>query len=296
MVSQDNSLPPGTIKVLSRTLFIGGIQQYMGEADVQEAIRPVAQVQSIVLHRERRHAFVKVYTRSGAEKAREHIERVNRMGSSPLRARWGVGFGPRDCSDYQSGISIIPIDRLTEADKRWVVEAPYGGTGGTPLVPGVVVEEPDIEVGAGVSSKAISKRVSPTSFRQPSQDDRYGRRDHQRSPPGATGANTMPVGGGGGNGGSQGGGSRSLPPELANLISGLQNQNSSGGSSAPSGGANNSGPGAGPSGGPSGVPPGMPAGMPPGMPMPPMNGQMPFPFDPRQMQSFFQQYQNQNQG
>lgn len=70
-----------------------------------------------------------------------------------LQTRWGVGFGPRDCSDYQTGISIIPIDRLTEADRKWMLTAEYGGTGGAPIDSGMVVEEPDIEIGAGVSSK-----------------------------------------------------------------------------------------------------------------------------------------------
>jgi len=69
------------------------------------------------------------------------------------QTRWGVGFGPRDCSDYQTGVSVIPIERLTEADQRWMVSAEYGGTGGAPLQGGMCVEEPDIEIGQGVSSK-----------------------------------------------------------------------------------------------------------------------------------------------
>lgn len=90
-----------------------------------------------------------------------------------------MGFGPRDCSDYNTGISVIPITRLTDADRKWVVTAEYGGTGGRSLESGMVIEEPDIEIGAGVSSKgehsnhtifpmfdaeflvAISRRVPP---------------------------------------------------------------------------------------------------------------------------------------
>lgn len=70
-----------------------------------------------------------------------------------------MGFGPRDCSDYQSGISIIPIHKLTDADRKWMLTAPFGGSGGRPIVSGLSVEEPDIEIGAGVSSKAISRRM-----------------------------------------------------------------------------------------------------------------------------------------
>ena len=73
------------------------------------------------------------------------------------QTRWGVGFGPRDCSDYETGVSVIPISRLTDADRKWVVTAEFGGTGGRALESGMVLEEPDIEIGAGVSSKGKSR-------------------------------------------------------------------------------------------------------------------------------------------
>jgi protein NRD1 len=44
---------------------------------------------------------------------------------------------------------------LTDADKKWLVTAEYGGTGGVEIQQGMVVEEPDIEIGAGPSSKGI---------------------------------------------------------------------------------------------------------------------------------------------
>jgi len=40
-----------------------------------------------------------------------------------------------------------------------MLTAEYGGSGGRPIESGLVVEEPDIEIGAGVSSKAISRRM-----------------------------------------------------------------------------------------------------------------------------------------
>jgi protein NRD1 len=48
---------------------------------------------------------------------------------------------------------VIPISRLTDADRKWALTAEHGGTGGRPLEGGMVLEEPDIEIGAGVSSK-----------------------------------------------------------------------------------------------------------------------------------------------
>jgi protein NRD1 len=47
------------------------------------------------------------------------------------------------------------MDLLTEADRKWMLTAEYGGTGGQPLQTGMIVEEPDIEIGAGPSSKGM---------------------------------------------------------------------------------------------------------------------------------------------
>lgn len=75
------------------------------------------------------------------------------------QTKWGVGFGPRDCCDYTQGISVIPTARLTAADLRWILTAEYGGIGGRELTSGLVMEEPDIEIGAGVSSKGKTRRA-----------------------------------------------------------------------------------------------------------------------------------------
>lgn len=69
-----------------------------------------------------------------------------------------------------------------------MLTAEHGGTGGQPMTTGMIVEEPDIEIGAGVSSKAISRRNEterngmnqrpsrrddspPSRFRQPERRD-----------------------------------------------------------------------------------------------------------------------------
>jgi protein NRD1 len=108
-------------------------------------------------------------SRHDAVSAREGAESF-RSGEMQLRTRWGVGFGPRDCSDYQTGISVIPIERLTDADRKWLHTAEYGGTGGRPIESGMVVEEPDIEIGAGLSSKAISRRIAASTKRGRNSD------------------------------------------------------------------------------------------------------------------------------
>ncbi|KAI0112116.1 hypothetical protein GGR51DRAFT_557297 [Nemania sp. FL0031] len=173
-VEIDRTLPPGHIKVLSRTLFVGGVT--CSEAELRSVFGRHGQVQTCIVNKDKRHAFVKMVTRRDAVHAKEAME------SGSFRTRWGVGFGPRDCSDYQTGISVIPISKLTEADRKWMLTAEFGGSGGRQIETGLVVEEPDIEIGAGVSSKAISRRMQtdkggrhgPKSSRGGDEDD-FGR-------------------------------------------------------------------------------------------------------------------------
>jgi hypothetical protein len=49
---------------------------------------------------------------------------------------------------------VIPIERLTDADRKWLLTAE-----GRPIKSGMVVGEPDIKIGAGIS-KAISRRIA----------------------------------------------------------------------------------------------------------------------------------------
>ena len=167
------------IRVLSRTLFVGGVTST--ESHLRGLFSQYGVVQTCIVNVDKRHAFVKMINRKDALSARDGMEQY-KTGEMQLRTRWGVGFGPRDCSDYQSGVSVIPIDRLTDADRKWLVSAEYGGTGGEQITGGMVVEEPDIEIGAGVSSKAISRRMAT---------DQGGRRGPQ-----STGQNSHRGGGG----------------------------------------------------------------------------------------------------
>jgi protein NRD1 len=161
LVEWDYSIGPGNIKVLSRTLFVSGISS---EARLRSLFNKFGVVQTCIVNIDKRHAFIKMISREDAVSAQF------RSGETQLRTRWGVGFGPRDCSDYQTGISVIPIERLTNADRKWLLTAEYGGTGGRPIEFGMVVEEPDIEIGAGLSSKAISRRIAASTKRGRNSD------------------------------------------------------------------------------------------------------------------------------
>jgi protein NRD1 len=174
-VQMDPNLPYNSIKVLSRTLFVGGIPTYMTSEELKSVLRPYAEVQSVIMNSERKHAFVKAYSRKEAESV---IDNYQQITAANLRVRWGVGYGPRDCCDYIHGVSIVPIDRLTDADKRWVNSAEWGGIGlERPLVPNLVMEEPDIEIGEGVSSKAISKKMPTDASRNGPRSNRPGEPD-----------------------------------------------------------------------------------------------------------------------
>ncbi|KAK5997850.1 Rpb7-binding protein seb1 [Cladobotryum mycophilum] len=194
-VEFDPTLPAGHIKVLSRTLFVGGVT--CSEAELRSIFSRYGTVQTCIVNKDKRHAFVKMLTRKDAVHAKEAMEDARGL-EFPLRTRWGVGFGPRDCSDYSTGVSVIPIHKLTDADRKWMLTAPFGGSGGRAIDAGICVEEPDIEIGAGVSSKAISRRMQtdkggsngPKSTRQ--RDDEtssnrggsggWRRRDDENSP------------------------------------------------------------------------------------------------------------------
>ncbi|KAL5395261.1 hypothetical protein PMIN04_001149 [Paraphaeosphaeria minitans] len=164
-IDWDRTLPRDHIKVYSRTLFIGGATGT--ESEIRSIFSQFGKVQSCIVNQDKRHAFVKMLTRPDALAAKAGMDSTQDPNalSKARQTRWGVGFGPRDCSDYNTGVSVIPISRLTDADRKWVLTAEYGGTGGVPLEEGMVIEEPDIEIGAGVSSKAISRRVPPEGGR-----------------------------------------------------------------------------------------------------------------------------------
>lgn len=185
----DRSMAPGHIKVLSRTLFVGGANG--NESDIRQFFGRFGKVQTCIANVDKRHAFVKMCRREDAVRARNGMdtERDQDVLAKARQTKWGVGFGPRDCCDYSNGVSTIPIDRLTDADHKWVLTAEYGGTGGRPIESGLVMEEPDIEIGAGVSSKgefvtfgsliittdsfvAMSRRVIPELGRRGRND--YG--------------------------------------------------------------------------------------------------------------------------
>ncbi|EEB09719.1 RNA-binding protein Seb1 [Schizosaccharomyces japonicus yFS275] len=180
----DPTIPPDSIMVYSRTLFLGGITRAVRENVLRSMFERFGAVQSLVVNHNSRHGFLKMFHRDAAEKAQVAMENVP-FADTTIRTKWGVGFGPKDCIDFATGISVIPVRLLTDADRTWLVTAEYGGTGGLPITPGVAVDEPDIELGLGISSKAISKRGKELAMRR---DEKFRGRRFPRGPQAASAA------------------------------------------------------------------------------------------------------------
>nr|OQO31094.1 hypothetical protein B0A51_01661 [Rachicladosporium sp. CCFEE 5018]OQO31510.1 hypothetical protein B0A51_01277 [Rachicladosporium sp. CCFEE 5018] len=184
-VQFDPSLPSDSIRVLSRTLFVGGANG--SQTEIAELFGRFGQVASCIPNREKRHAFVKMTTRDYTLAAKAGVDALQSANDRETmgiarQVKWGVGFGPRECFDYTRGESVIPIQRLTDADMKWIKTAPYGGTGGQELVAGMVLEEPDIEIGAGVSSKAMSRRVGPGEQEKGQVHHQHQQQQQQQAP------------------------------------------------------------------------------------------------------------------
>lgn len=83
-VQFDPSLPADHIRVLSRTLFVGGVT--IPEHEVRNLFSQYGRVQTVIVNKEKRHAFVKMVTREEAVKTKQAMAEVEK--DNPLRVRW----------------------------------------------------------------------------------------------------------------------------------------------------------------------------------------------------------------
>lgn len=82
LIQWDNNLPPNHIKVLSRTLFVGGVTS--SEPHLRALFARFGIVQTCIVNVDKRHAFIKMLNRPDAEKARTGMEEY-RDGNTQLR-------------------------------------------------------------------------------------------------------------------------------------------------------------------------------------------------------------------
>lgn len=80
--------------------------------------------------------------------------------------------------------------------------AEFGGTGGLEIMTGMVVEEPDIEIGAGPSSKAISRRGGKASGFHARDESSNNNHNQNQGGGGGRGGNRRDRGNRGGGGGN----------------------------------------------------------------------------------------------
>ncbi|CAG8596868.1 10741_t:CDS:2 [Funneliformis caledonium] len=122
VVYEDQSVGRDFIKVLSRTLYVGSVMEHMSKQYIEDIFAKHGPVSTVTLNYDKNHGFVKLETRAAAARALRGV----RMKVRSLKVRF---FGPKDCFEFPSGDSLIPLNRLTETDRKWLVTSKCGGTG-----------------------------------------------------------------------------------------------------------------------------------------------------------------------
>ncbi|KAJ3364148.1 hypothetical protein GGF32_002528 [Allomyces javanicus] len=144
-VQVEGGCGPNEIKVLSRTLYIGGVTHEVTKETLHELFSPFGHLDSVMVNPARGHAFVKFRTRAQANAARRALDHRATLGSSTLHVKWGSGFGPKPLFDKTAGFIIADLDRdLTPADHRALVASNAGGIRAGELRGGITIEEPDV--------------------------------------------------------------------------------------------------------------------------------------------------------
>ncbi|CEG72758.1 hypothetical protein RMATCC62417_08255 [Rhizopus microsporus] len=143
----DTSLPPGCIRVLTRTLFVGPIPDHYEREDVARLFAKYGEIASVIVSKKlkgRHNAFLKFTTRAATEAAKYDGAGLMVEGM-PVKVNWGFGFGPKKHFNYDRGDSIIPLAELSAEEKDNLVIARVGGFQGQPVRDRMVIEEPEAE-------------------------------------------------------------------------------------------------------------------------------------------------------
>ncbi|OBA28659.1 hypothetical protein HANVADRAFT_60742 [Hanseniaspora valbyensis NRRL Y-1626] len=142
-VLQDPTCPMNNIRVMSRTLFIGGINNRDTKRDLLNRLKPYGEIQTCFLSNKKGHGFVKAYSRAEAENIIKTFNILASQDHHELRVRWALGFGPRAYFNFDTGISTVPLYVVTDEEKEWAKNCEWGGTNGKEMVSGMLFEEPD---------------------------------------------------------------------------------------------------------------------------------------------------------
>ncbi|KAG0266903.1 hypothetical protein BGZ95_002974 [Linnemannia exigua] len=158
-VKEDPSIGPDQIRVISRTLWVAGsFIPSISEKDLEAIFSPLGKIATLMVNQTKFNAFIKMTDRLDAERCKAELGGTLVHGET-MKVGWGCGFGPRDCFDYTTGTGVIPLERLTETDRRWLANSVVGGFGpGEGIRGGVSVVEPNIEPVGRDGREALPRR------------------------------------------------------------------------------------------------------------------------------------------
>lgn len=169
----DPYVAPDFIRVLSRTLYVGALPDFMREETLRELFEKYGDIETLTVNVGKRNAFLKMTTRSSAEAVKENCHRASISSpngmSTLIRINWACGYGPKEYFDFMTGVSTVPLNRLSKPEQTWM-KTSYRGGG--PVVGGTTVEEPETE---GFSKKVLAKAGAIGYHKEPpSSNSRAG--------------------------------------------------------------------------------------------------------------------------
>jgi len=147
IVFDDPTLPEGSIRVLTRTLFVGRLPDTMTKQQIRERFSEYGNVSSVVVHKTRNN-LVNAFLKFDRRQALDHIKTTMstfQIGKLPATVNWASGFGPKTYFNYELGEAIVPLSAYTDIERGYLKTGYYGGFQGSRFRDRVTIEEPDVE-------------------------------------------------------------------------------------------------------------------------------------------------------
>ena len=113
----DPSIELDQIKILTRTLYVGGIVASTTESDLHQLFHNYRPEQ-ITVFPEKFHAFVRLETRDLADAAKRDFwnNKTTLSTGEPLRVNWACGTSRKDIFDRRQGFSVLVINDIPEQE------------------------------------------------------------------------------------------------------------------------------------------------------------------------------------
>ncbi|KAH8554811.1 hypothetical protein BGW37DRAFT_517326 [Umbelopsis sp. PMI_123] len=147
LVFDDPTLPESSIRVLTRTLFVGPLPDTMTKQQIRDRFSEYGNVSSVVVHKTRNN-MVNAFLKFDRRQALDHIKSTMntfQLDKLIVKVNWASGFGPKMYFNYELGEAIVPLSAYTEIEKGYLKTGYYGGFQGSPFRDRVTIEEPDVE-------------------------------------------------------------------------------------------------------------------------------------------------------